>query len=502
MLSLGASSSRARKVKCDEARPTCSRCRKSGRECDGYGSVPIGSISWSRLLSSGNSAAEARSLDLFRRIAEPVFSGPATNPHWTTTLLQLSTHQGPARHAALAISLLYESSSSNDGLCGSSTSDQQHAAVMYYNRALKCAATERLDISMVLYLSILFTCIEFLRHNAPAAIEHCRHAVHILNVSNDNNLPMNISAIFRHLSVYPFFFGASVSDFPGLTHGSLSYHGFQSIDEVVEAMDSLLARSARLIREFEPRRQLRPGEYVPPPVLLVKWQGLRRDLDIWYAGLSAFRERQSSDVAAAAAGQAELSLYRLLEMRWLVSDIWVDTRLSPDEMVYDCCRGQFERMLTLAREESDFRESLGVADTKAFKFEMAMGPLLHFAVLKCRFLRLRLEILGLFKKISCENEGLWKSKQMEAINRCVIGREHSIKADSLSIDSLLGTWTDEPAVPSKEQRVADYYVGDVTQTYTQPSGCKELRQSIYFHFQIGTQGQMVQVMDWIALPEQ
>ncbi|KAK8080776.1 C6 zinc finger protein [Apiospora hydei] len=313
---------------------------------------------------------------------------------------------------------------------------------------------------------------------------------------------MNLSAIFRHLSVYPLFFGADVSDFPDMPHDGLAYHGFQSIHEVVEAMDDLLARSARLIREFSPRGQICSDDYMSPPVLLVKWQGLRRDLGTWYAGFSAFRDRQRSDVAAAVSSQEELSLYRLLEMRWLVSDIWVDTRLSPDEMVYDSYRSQFERILALAKEEAEFREALGVPKARAFKFEMAMAPLLHFAVMKCRFLRLRLEIMRVFKKIACGKEGLWDSKQMEAIDRYIIGHEHSIEAETTSIDSLLKTCTDVPAVPSKERRVSDYYMGDETQTYPHPSGSESRRQMIYLYFQLGALGQMVKMKDWVTLPGQ
>ncbi|KAK8042838.1 hypothetical protein PG994_013321 [Apiospora phragmitis] len=364
--------------------------------------------------------------------------------------------EGPARYAALAISLLYESSS--DELSGSSTPDRQRAAVVYYNKALRHAATEHIDTDMLLYLSILFTCVEFLRHNARAAIGHCRHAMQILKVSN-NSIPTELSSIFRHLSVYPFFFGPNPADFPDLPLDNLPYHGFKTIHDALEAMDSLLARTARLIRELEPRRQCPLGEYMPPPALLVKWQSLCRDLDTWYSGLSAFRKQRSSEVAAA--GHVELTLHRLLEMRWLVCDIWVDTRLSPDEMVYDSCRSQFERILALAREEADFRESLGASITNAFKFEVALAPLLHFAVMKCRFLRLRLEMLGLFKKVSCQREGLWELKQMEAISRGIIGREHGIETAFQSIDSLLEDLTDEPAIPSKEQRVADWYMRDV-----------------------------------------
>ncbi|KAK7926942.1 Transcriptional regulatory protein moc3, partial [Apiospora marii] len=209
--------SRARKVKCDEARPACSRCRKSGRDCGGYEVPPTGSISWSRLLASGNTRAEARSLDLFRCIAARVFSGPTTNPLWTRPLLQLTMQEGPARDAILAISLL--------PVVPFAREKQRVAAVVYYNRALRHVATNCLDTEMVIYLSILFTCVEFLRYNAPAAIQHCRHAVQILQGSDDR-LPPSLPAIIRHLATFPFFFGATLSDFPPFPHEDLYGHEY------------------------------------------------------------------------------------------------------------------------------------------------------------------------------------------------------------------------------------------------------------------------------------
>jgi hypothetical protein len=191
-------------VKCDEAGPACSRCRKSGRDCSGYEVPPTGSLSWSRLLVSSNTRAEERSLDLFRCIAVRVFSGPTTNPLWTRPLLQLTLQEGPARDAILAISLLYESfhDAPSFTLPGK---EQRVTAVVYYNRALRHVATNnRLNTEMVLYLSILSTCVEFLRYNAPAAIQHCRHAVQILQGSDDR-LPPSLSAIIRHLATFPCF---------------------------------------------------------------------------------------------------------------------------------------------------------------------------------------------------------------------------------------------------------------------------------------------------------
>lgn len=488
-------------MKCDEARPVCLKCRKAGRDCAGYQTVPVGSISWSRLLSSGNSIAEARSLDLFRDVVEPALSGPFAGTAWRTTMLQLSRQRkGPARDAILAISLLFESSLPDAAALRSpSTPDhQQRAAFMYYNNALRHAATEHLDSHTVLCLSILFCSIELLRHNSPAAFEHCRHGLHILkDAKTDKDISKILLAVFRHLTVFPSFSGTTLSDYPLVVKSDLiPCHGFKSINEAAGAMDSLMSRSARLSREFKPFRQGLAATSKPNAALLAKWQHLRQDLDTWYSGLSSIRRQPKSLVVV-----EEPSLCRVLELRWLVCDIWVEKARTSNETRYDDYRGHFERIRELAREEAYYTESRGDSKKSAPPAEKGLSPMLHFAVLKCRFLRLRLEILALLQRVASQGEALWDAATMEAVCWRIIELEHGMeRTSSQSIGPLLERFaTDEPALPSEEQRVMSFYLEDDTQAFTLPSGPKAQRRPISFVFRRDSQGTMGIVKDWIII---
>ncbi|KAK7926943.1 hypothetical protein PG985_003941 [Apiospora marii] len=159
-------------------------------------------------------------------------------------------------------------------------------------------------------------------------------------------------------------------------------------------MDSLMSRSARLVREVDPVRQGPLVEFVLPPPLLATWRRLRQDLDAWYSGLTVLRVQQATSDSQV------LSLCRVLEMRWLVCDVWVDTRLLPDETIYNAYRGQYARIVQLASEEARSREFLGVSDDEKFRFECKLSPLLYFAVLKCRWPRERLQMFALFRKLA------------------------------------------------------------------------------------------------------
>ncbi|KAK8127352.1 hypothetical protein PG984_008460 [Apiospora sp. TS-2023a] len=400
--------------------------------------------------------------------------------------------EGPARDAILAISLLYESSYSATPLV--SHRKEQRTAVVYYNRAMRHVATENFDTETVLYLSILFTCVELLRYNAPAAIQHCRHAVRIFKGSDKKRLPLSLSAVIRQLAGFPYFLGDTLSESPLLPHDGIACHGFHSAPEATEALDSLMLRTITVVREVDPLRKGLLAAFVLQAPWLAKWRSLRQDLDAWYAGLAVLRVQQQ-----ATSDGEWLSLYRVLEMRWLISDIWVDSRLFPNETIYDAYRGQFERVANLARDEAHSRKSLGATDTRKFRFESKWAPQLHFAVLKCRFLPERLHFLALFKKLAYQREALWDAVQMEAIGRRVIEREHGIELASESIDSLLDSPMDALTLPSEGQRIMDYLIDGETETYTSPSGSKVSRRSICFLYRPNRQGPVEKAKDWITL---
>ncbi|CAK7220559.1 hypothetical protein SEUCBS140593_004274 [Sporothrix eucalyptigena] len=150
-----------RKVKCDEAKPYCLRCTKTGRKCDGYlddaalairrrrrrracsssltdtltaatqQKTTAGSASailadapklspaatpWltaalgSRLptLQPWESAEEKRSFDFFQHITAPRLAGDLDAVFWRVLVLQICHTEPAVRHAVLAISSLHE----------------------------------------------------------------------------------------------------------------------------------------------------------------------------------------------------------------------------------------------------------------------------------------------------------------------------------------------------------------------------------------------------------
>ncbi|KAI0858789.1 hypothetical protein F4860DRAFT_526704 [Xylaria cubensis] len=489
---------KARKVKCDEARPECLRCRTSARICGGYRAPPPGSFSWNSLLqirpstipcSVANNNAELRGLDFFRCIVAPALTNPLGNSFWKYTVCQLAVQEPATRYAVLAIGSLYEhfDLSSDDA----PTSNEYLSAVRYYNKALRHVATsEHLDAEIILRISILFICIEFLRGNAIAAIKHCRHGIHILD-SIEQASP-DTSAIIHHLSIFPFFFGATPSDFPALRITKHPSDHLPDLPRAVETLDCLMSESTRLVRAFDPYRLGIIDMAEVPCSLITTQHELARDLDTWHTQFSSLIQDSKSN-------DENQGLLRILEMRWNVCKIWVHIASHQDEMFCDTFRDEFERIVQLAREEAASRISHGSQKISVFKFEMGLSPLLHFVLLKCRFLQVRLEALELLRTLSCARESLWDLRWMYAISRRIIEREHGLELSPWLIGLGLEHTHLNHALPSDDKRIRDSWLDDETQFHVDRNRTRIKKRRISFYMCGGVPGGVKIVRDWVYL---
>ncbi|KAI0551741.1 hypothetical protein F4679DRAFT_593167 [Xylaria curta] len=477
---------KARKVKCDEARPECLRCRTSARICGGYRAPPPGSFSWSSLLQirpstipcSAANSAELRGLDFFRCVVAPALTNPLGNSFWKRTVCQLALQEPATRYAVLAIGSLYEQFDlSSDA---PPTSNKQ------------VATSEHLDAETILRISILFTCIEFLRGNAIAAIEHCRHGIHILD--SIQQASPDTSAIIHHLSIFPFFFGATPSDFPPLRITKYPSNHCYDLSRAAETLDCLMSESTRLVRAFDPYRLGTIDMAEIPCSLITTQHELERDLDTWYTQFSILIQNSKLN-------DENRALLRILEMRWNVCKIWGRIASHLDEMFCDTFRDQFERIVQLAREEAASRSSSEPRKISVFKFEMGVSPLLHFVLLKCRFLQIRLEALELLRTLACVRESLWDSRLMYAIGRRFIEREHGLEPSPGSVGLELERTHLNHALPSDDKRIRDSWLDDETQFHVDRNGSRIRKRRISFYVCGEVPGGVRIVRDWIYLSE-
>lgn len=481
---------RIRKVKCDETKPHCARCTDTGRRCDGYLSKPRVVLSLHeerRLTSSGSHGREARAFDFFRNVAGPALSGEFDAYFWTNMVLQMSHREPAVRHAVVALSSLYEQfQGMNKSPLLAST---DYFAVRHYNSAIKELLSSR-DDAVVLLVCALFICVEFLQGNQDSAIEHCRNGILILNraapslVIRHDYLPI----IFCRLSIFPLFFGCSVSSFPYVAGLDAKFqHHFAKIADAQCSLDILLSESIRFIRSAGDYRLGTLRHMDVPASIREKQERLERSLHAWYHAFSEFQ-------AAQPPLESGPLRCHLLQMRYLVTQIWVNVALEPNEMAYDRHLDKFRSIVNLASQVV-LRGSPDHSPRPKFICEMGFTPLLYFVVMKCRSLPTRLAALSLMKKLGIDRENLWDMNTMYCVGQRLVEMEHDITLSEITVQSSLPRYAE---VPSEEERIREVMLNPGV----------DIRQDDEGHEVVWTQmhsvfwepdDELVMKSDWMAL---
>lgn len=214
------------------------------------------------------------------------------------------------------------------------------------------------------------------------------------------------------------------------------------------------------------------------------------DLEKWWSAFFSFRD------GFRAGTKHEVTLL-LLEMRWLVAKVWTSTCLNPDETIYDWHVDTFNRVIELAKQAQAIGNVHATKSTK-FSFVMGFSPLLHFVVLKCRYLKLRLAALALMTTLSCLRETLWDSDTMYAIGTRVIEIEHCIEVTPHEITRIQGIEESELALPADRQLIIDSSLEVVTEISTRSDGRKIVRRKICILVQ-SCSGGIETMHDWITM---
>ncbi|EFQ31643.1 uncharacterized protein GLRG_06932 [Colletotrichum graminicola M1.001] len=421
-----------RRVKCDEAKPDCLRCSKTGRVCDGYPD-PAKPISLQLQLLKPLSLfpetgmQESRALEYFCNMVSPNLPG-ATDPYfWTHLVVQFSRYEPAVRHSIIAISSLYEDIvREEDSPLGSLAHRRRNNIIIlrHYNAAIK-ELKEMQNPGLVLLVCILFICLEVLQGNRDAALRHCTHGIAILagpEPSSLNWVREYLMPLFRRLTTLPFFFKSEEADRLDLDLAISRYtppSSFSNQSEAAYMMDDIMNQVMLIIRQgFSVH--IGPSHYEPISPHLLKEQDrilcLTRQ---WYAMLMDLEARckvQKTSVARA-----------LMLAKYRVALMWGSEAFSRDEFGYDDYGDEFRSILDDAEEAVAFQKEGGLKPRPSF--EMGFIPLLFFCAHRCRVLHLRLKALRLMRTLVAPRESLWEREGMCALARLIIEVEHGLALD-------------------------------------------------------------------------
>ncbi|KAJ5675452.1 C6 zinc finger domain-containing protein [Penicillium macrosclerotiorum] len=420
-----------------------------------------------------------RSLDFFHHMVAPILSGPLRRTLWTSSVTQLVYEEPAARHAAIAISALYEQFDRRPEEAWSLSG--KDFAMLHYNRAIRQVLNIKelgcRETDTVLVVSILFICIEFLFGNSEAAINHCRHGISLMNASTSE---MDLVPIFRHLSLVQLFFPQGTSKVPILANGGYNrpFEPFRTFSEALDSLDSIIYDSIALARYRDHARATSATNTAYPPAVVEKQRKYDTALDSWLVYFHLLTATQEEDIGME-------TLIRILQTRWLVTKIWTNCCLKDDEEAYDAYLPEFEWIVEIASLPYPEQDPFWSRSPK-FSFEVGLAQQLYFVVIKCRSLSIRLKALLLIREKCCRRETLFDSDAMICIGQQIIETEHGVQLglDPEKFSREIQNKEEYHSLPAETQRLQEHAFSKLDLNSHPQSNRRTLsqgRRKLYFH---------------------
>lgn len=411
-------SSRIRRVKCDEAKPSCERCVSTGRKCDGYATSPkklsleVQSASDIQRLPTilPGTVDERRGFQYFVCNTAAELSGYFDTSFWEYLILQASVADPSLRHAIIGLGTLHEDFSNRKldlaTKCEVARSGfgfatgQYTKAISHLRRSL---ASGKQNPLTALMSCILFVCFDSLRGHFSSAIMHLQSGLKILHNSrlrssrhDEDMIEENIAPMFMRLCIQAILyidsreipermaFAEVISSIS--SRENIIPKEFQSLDA---ARRSLIQASDSLFRGSYMWDGNLPTACQPQGAIDLYVQS-RSQLDAWRISFENFMRNQSLTFDSKQLRGAVLCKMHYTTMHIMARAVEPD--LEDTRMAKDSCNDpqkfagfepEFQTIVSLARSLINAAEEDAKAGKPAFTFSTDSGLI---APLFCMFL--------------------------------------------------------------------------------------------------------------------
>lgn len=448
---------RARKVKCDELKPVCDRCRSTGRVCDGYGIWGGGGNSYAEryctklgttpptsnlYCSSVLGFEEGRHLQWFQDKVVQGISGLYGADFWTTLILPSFTDEPAIAHAIIALS------SAHRETMGFHEKQQEEFTLQQYTKAIGhlrplLANENRTSIMVVLVACLLFILLEYTRGCRANAAVHLRNGLRLLKDvhSGSTNSVHGVLIIkpplttladrailrcFATLHVQSNLFGDHVSNMSLLlqaTESELPSLLFASLEEARDSLYKLLHGILLLSQRMQ-------DAGANARVTLGSAQ------DMAFMHLVAWQESCHRTMEAAyPLPWRYMQAYMLLLNHHTMATMMCKCMSAESQLIYDDHIGDFLAIVRRCIEL--WKHQISGQDAESIDLPADIGwiPPLYYTALKCRDNRTRLHAIRLLQVIP-HREGVWDSTLAAIIATKVMQLEHSMD-DSVVLEGDL-----------------------------------------------------------------
>ncbi|GAD97737.1 C6 finger domain protein [Paecilomyces variotii No. 5] len=476
-----------RRVKCDEAQPTCHRCSSTGRKCEYRAALSadpyspnqrvrrreetVSTVSPATSLLSASTAGnkERRAFHFFFHHISPRLAGALDRDLWRGAILQISRSQPAIWDAVIAISCLYEHPPfSNTAPVAPAVKppviDPNHRlALTWYSRALSNVRNQLdkrsdIDPAVALLSCVLFICVEILQENILEALQLYQQGLQLicsLNSAINSSLRETeilftgiIVPLFYRLGILSIFYGHDLpAGWPLIRpHGTII--SFQTLSDARTTLYSLLSDVVMLARACTESMQCIPVDINLKEGLGARQTDLRLRLFAWHQTMVELKGKSRNDW-----DDAHCCTYSLLQMAYATSLIVVETCLDQDEMAYDYYRYLFQEVIEHA--PSAISATAGHDGTPSpFTFELGASYPLFFTAQKCRDPIIRRQALDLLMRTP-RVEGLHRVVPSTFVAANIIGIEEGV---DIGEDGRPGAPWDVNFFPGREKRIGDNLV--------------------------------------------
>lgn len=513
------STSRFRKVKCDEGRPSCARCLSTGRICDGYGvwggggaeqrpgglgsrqtGCPIlssdrpllhlGPASPILLRATAIAAASSEEhscLEWYRLRTALKMQGAFRLPFWRALVMRAALHEPAVFHAVLALSSVHRRASAGLRELGpeASPDEAERFALRHYGRAMGAllrmrgpggGASERL---VALVACMVFVCLELLRGRYRTGNGHLRNGMRLLvelegagnGTSNRDDAHACAAEAFTCMNLLAVQLGHGYWTAPVsvLSNCQRMPILFECPAQARKSLDNLVAAVLHLTRRGLAGSVTDSGTFDHiQEGLLEEQERVQFGLVAWLDTYKASRVRFDLQLSA-----VQKVGYHVLLLHHTMASIMACTSLRPDdEMAFDYYCREFATLVKHAYEvrqavravhESGDPVFSPASERSLFTADIGWAPPLYYTAIHCRVRRIRLSATNLLRTLPSK-EGFWCSALAASVSEEVVRIEEGGEdlgdstADTDSFDAESLDFGSSPFGLGASQRVTDVQV--------------------------------------------
>ncbi|CAG9984331.1 unnamed protein product [Clonostachys byssicola] len=413
-----------RKVKCDENKPNCLRCTKTGRKCDGY-QTPLPRAQSSKLPNLAPelmSSEDYHAFDYYRVRSSAVLGGivrDSGDDFWSGLVIRLTITEPAVRHALLALSSVHEKVIAI-GDKPETRIPNTTFAFGEYSKAISAISkwtppsNSSEPATIPLLVCVLFICIEFLMDYEAAAQVHISQGRKILSQITEAQAMASSPAaemlrnvlvpIYTRLSLASFLFGHHPASIPDFFLGDWSVpFSFSSLLEARDALFGLLNCGLQFSNEIMPL-------VYDPTIPQDQLEGI---VSRQRAILARLAEWRTSFAVLEATLGSKTALQDLLHMYYHTAHIWISGTLGPNELVFDDHLAGFGAIVSHAASGIAAAPSLRGRDAASFVFETEFVAPLYWVAMKCRHPMLRRAAIRLLgrREVVSRRENFWRARE-------------------------------------------------------------------------------------------